>query len=500
MPVRQIQADEASRHHLREMRRGGHPLQGAPRPHGPHRARGPGGPYLVPEVDAEPHRPGARHDAARTGAGALFRELCRNRSRHERARAWPVAQRGGISGRDGPLGRGELAIRGRDRRQGDQGAARGHRARRGTRGHAHRVEGNQLRGEAQETGQAAQGRRGVSRVRLQAGMDGAGRGAGDPAGVAAAGAARRRPFRNLRPQRPLPPRHQPQQPPEAADGAARARHHHPQRAAHAAGSGRRAVRQRPAGAGHHRSEQAPAQVPFRHAQRQAGPLPAEPARQAGGLFRPFGDRRRPRAQAAPVRPAEEDGARTVQAVHLFAPRGLRHGADDQGGEAAGGTRAARGLGHSGRGDPRTSGPAQPGADIASAGHPGVRAGADRGQGDPAPSAGLHGLQRRFRRRPDGGPCAAFAGGAAGGAGADDEHQQHPQPRQRQADHRADPGHSARPLLSVAGARGRPGRGHGVPRPRRGRICAGAQDGQHAFAHQGADLADRRGRRHDDPGL
>ena len=38
---------------------------------------------------------------------------------------------------------------------------------------------------------------------------------------------------------------------------------------------------------------------------------------------PLGDRRRPRAQAAPVRPAEEDGARAVQAVHLFAARRAR---------------------------------------------------------------------------------------------------------------------------------------------------------------------------------
>ena len=48
--------------------------------------------------------------------------------------------------------------------------------------------------------------------------------------------------------------------------------------------------------------------------------------------------------------------------------------------------------------------------------------------------------------------------------------------------------------------GRSGRGHGVPRPRRGRIRAGAQDGKHAFAHQGADRPDRRGRRHHNPGL
>ena len=49
---------------------------------------------------------------------------------------------------------------------------------------------------------------------------------------------------------------------------------------------------------------------------QAGPLPPEPARQARRLLRPFGHRRRPRAEAAPVRAAEEDGARAVQAVHL----------------------------------------------------------------------------------------------------------------------------------------------------------------------------------------
>ena len=53
--------------------------------------------------------------------------------------------------------------------------------------------------------------------------------------------------------------------------------------------------------------------------------------------------------------------------------------------------------------------AEPRADAASSGHPGVRAGADRRQGDPAASAGLHGVQRRLRRRPDGGARAAVAG-------------------------------------------------------------------------------------------
>ena len=37
----------------------------------------------------------------------------------------------------------------------------------------------------------------------------------------------------------------------------------------------------------------PAQVPVRHAQGQAGPVPPEPARQAGRLLRPFGHRGRP---------------------------------------------------------------------------------------------------------------------------------------------------------------------------------------------------------------
>ena len=110
---------------------------------------------------------------------------------------------------------------------------------------------------------------------------------------------------------------------------------------------------------------------------------------------------------------------------------------DQGGQAHGREGAAGGLGHPRGGDPRASGAAEPRADAASPRHPGLRAGADRGQGDPAASAGLHRLQRRFRRRPDGGARAAVAGGAARGARADDVDQQHPLARQRQADHRAD---------------------------------------------------------------
>ena len=79
---------------------------------------------------------------------------------------------------------------------------------------------------------------------------------------------------------------------------------------------------------------------------------------------------------------------------------------------------AGGLGHPGRGDPRAPGDAEPRADAAPPRHPGVRAGADRRQGDPAASAGLHGVQRRLRRRPDGRARAAVARGADGSAHAD----------------------------------------------------------------------------------
>ena len=192
----------------------------------------------------------------------------------------------------------------------------------------------------------------------------------------------------------------------------------------------------------------------RHAEGQAGPLPPEPARQARRLFRPLGHRGGSGAQAAPVRPAEEDGARAVQAVHLFAARcqgPVDHG---EAGQEAGREGEARGLGHPRRGHPRASGTAQPRADAAPPGHPGVRAGIDRGQGDPASSAGLRGVQRRLRRRPDGRARAAFARGAARSTRADDVDQQHPAPRQRLADHRAVAGYRARPLLPLDHARGR----------------------------------------------
>ena len=128
---------------------------------------------------------------------------------------------------------------------------------------------------------------------------------------------------------------------------------------------------------------------------------------------------------------------------------------------------ARGLGHPRGGDPRAPGDAEPRADPAPSGHPGLRAGADRGQGHPAASAGLHRLQRGLRRRPDGRARAALPGGSARGAGPHDGLQQHPLAGQRRAHHRPLSGRGARSLLHDPRAGGRPRRGPRVLRDRRG---------------------------------
>ena len=348
---------------------------------------------------------------------------------------------------------------------------------------------HRLRHQDQEDRQAPQGARGVPQVGHQARMDDHGGAAGAAAGAASAGAAGRRPLRDLRPERPVSPRHQPQQPAEAPARAQGARDHRAQRKADAAGSGRFAARQRPPRQGDDRRQQAPAEVAGRHDQGQGRPLPPEPAGQARRLLGPLGDRRRPAAQAAPVRPAEDDGAGAVQAVHLQQARddGPRH--DDQGGEEDGREPGAGRLGHPGRSHPRASGDAEPRADAAPPGHPGVRAGADRRQGDPAASAGLRGVQRRLRRRPDGGARAAVAGSADGGAHADAGVEQRPVAGERRADHRAVAGHRAGPVLRDPRADRRQGRRHGVRRHRRSgarvRDAAGRAARQDQRAHQGS---------------
>ena len=119
---------------------------------------------------------------------------------------------------------------------------------------------------------------------------------------------------------------------------------------------------------------------------------------------------------------------------------------------------------------------EPRADLAPPRHPGVRAGADRGQGDPAASAGLRGVQRRLRRRPDGRAHSAVARSAARSARADDEHEQHSAPGERPADHRAVAGHRARALLPLDHARQRTRSGHAVRHHVRRRTRAQPESG------------------------
>ena len=232
---------------------------------------------------------------------------------------------------------------------------------------------------------------------MSPGRDGARRRPGDPAGAAPDGAARRWPLRDLRPQRPLPSRDQPQQPSPSSDRPRCPRDHRQQREADAAGGRRRAVRQRPPRSSRHRHRQPRAEVPERHAQGQAGSLPPEPARQARRLLGPFGHHRRPAAEAAPVRSAQADGARAVQAVRDQAPDRPRSLAEHQGRQARRRAHASRGLGRA-RGDhPRASRAAQPCAHAAPPRHPGLRASARRGQGHPAAPARLRRVQRGLRR-------------------------------------------------------------------------------------------------------
>ena len=411
------------------------------------------------------------------------------------AQALPAADRGRL-----PVqGRGvRRRLLGRHGRRGHPRAAALDRHQPRHREPAQGPRGDQLGNQDQEDRQAPEGARGLQELRHQARLDDHGSAAGAAARAAAAGAAGRRALRDLRPERPVSARHQPQQPAEAAAGAEGARNHRAQREAHAAGGGRLAARQRPPRQGDDRRQQAPAEVARRHDQGQGRPLPPEPARQARRLLRPLGHRGRSAAQAAPVRPAEEDGARAVQAVHLQQARTAGAGDDDQGRQAPGRAGGARGVGHPGRGDPRAPGDAEPRADAAPPRHPGVRAGADRRQGDPAPSAGVRGVQRRLRRRPDGGARAAFARGADGGAHAHARLEQRPVARQRRADHRAVAGHRARPVLRHARVPQRQGRGHVVQRPGRGASRLRFAPGRPAFAGLGAHQGSRgqRGRRED----
>ena len=185
------------------------------------------------------HRASARHDAQGSRAHSLFRILRRARAGPHPAQGPSAPDRGRVRQGAGRVRRRQLHRH--DRRRSDPRDAQGARSGEDGRGPARR--------RSPKSTSELKPKKLAKRLKLIEAFIQSGNKpewmiltarAGDPAGPAAAGAARRRPLRHVRPQRSLPPRHQPQQPPEAADRAARARHHHPQREADAAGGGRRA--------------------------------------------------------------------------------------------------------------------------------------------------------------------------------------------------------------------------------------------------------------------
>ena len=126
VPVRQVQAPEAPRRHLREVRRRSHADQGAPRAHGPHRPGRALRAHLVPEVAAVAPGPGARHDAARHRARAVLRSLRDHRPRHDPAEEVRHHVRGRLRRQAQGIRR---RVRRQDGRRRHQGPARRHRTR-----------------------------------------------------------------------------------------------------------------------------------------------------------------------------------------------------------------------------------------------------------------------------------------------------------------------------------------------------------------------------------
>ena len=145
--VRQVQAHEAPRRDLRQVRRGSDALQGAPRAPGPHRAGFAVLARLVLQGPAQPHRPPARHLPARPGVGAVLRGLRGGRSGRragERARDHQGRDEVPRTGPAVPSHR----LQGHDGRRGDQGTAEARRYRGAVRRAAREDEERDLAAEA----------------------------------------------------------------------------------------------------------------------------------------------------------------------------------------------------------------------------------------------------------------------------------------------------------------------------------------------------------------
>ena len=433
------------------MRREGDAQPRAPQADGTHQPGRAGRAHLVLQGGAQPPGQPAGHEDLRPGEGDLLPGLRGRGPRGHRTRGAPEPHRGRL-----PQGRrrARQRLQGPDGRRGDQGASRPPRPGGPQRRPAQRPGEHAQQAEDQGPLQAAQDRRADPPLREPAGVDGDGRDPRHPAGPAPPGAAGERELRHQRPQRPVPAHHQPQQPPQEADGPQRARGDHPQREADAAAVRGRAVRQRPLPSARAGLQQPAAEVADGHDQGQAGPLPREPAGQARGLLGALGDRGRPRVAPAPVRPAQEDRPGAVPAVHHPQAEGARAGRHHQERQEDAGTARPGGVGHPRRGDRPAPGAAQPGPHAAPHGHPGLRADPGRGQCHQGAPAGVLGLQCRLRRRPDGRAPAPVGRGPGRGPHPDAGHAQHLQPRERRPDHLALAGHRAGRVLHHVAARGR----------------------------------------------
>ena len=124
MLLRQVQADPLQGHHLRQVRRGGHPLQGPPRADGPHPAGQPGQPHLVLQGHAEPARASCSTSARATSSGSCT-SRCTSSPTWTRTRAsapWRRLEdeaegRGGKGGKRAGRARGRAALRHRTSQQ-----------------------------------------------------------------------------------------------------------------------------------------------------------------------------------------------------------------------------------------------------------------------------------------------------------------------------------------------------------------------------------------------
>ena len=183
MPVRQVQAHEASRSHLRQVRRGSHAQQGPPRAPRPYRAGFALLSRLVLQGPAQPHRLPARHHHARSRAHPLFRGLrLRGSRRGAGTRGEGHPHRGKAPRTPARISR---KVSGGHGRRSHQGAAaprgRGQALRRAAREDEDRPQP----AEAHQVRQAAQGPRSLPQERQQARVDDSRRAAGASAGACA---------------------------------------------------------------------------------------------------------------------------------------------------------------------------------------------------------------------------------------------------------------------------------------------------------------------------